>query len=72
MEPTLSPTGYAALTILLLPLAAAVVALVCPCPDPERTANRSIGAIAIGFILSLGLFFFASDKAQEINFNWLA
>ena len=72
MEPTLSPAGYAALTILLLPLAAAVVALVCPCRDPERSANLSIGAIAIGFILSLGLFAFTGDKSVETNFNWLS
>ncbi|NBV23396.1 MAG: NADH-quinone oxidoreductase subunit L [Proteobacteria bacterium] len=72
MEPTLSPAGYAALTILLLPLAAAVIALVCPRRDPESTANRSIGAIALGFVLSLGLFAFTGDKPQEANFNWLS
>ena len=72
MEPTLSPAGYAALTILLLPLAAAVVIAFCPRRDPERSANLSIGAIALSFILSIGLFFFASDKAQEITFNWLS
>ncbi|MEQ2008009.1 MAG: NADH-quinone oxidoreductase subunit L [Limisphaerales bacterium] len=72
MEPTLSPAGYAALTILLLPLAAALVTTLCPRRDSERSANLSIGAIAIGFVLSLGLFAFTSDKAMETNFNWLA
>ena len=72
MEPTLSPAGYAALTILLLPLAAAAVIAFCTQRDGERSANLSIGAIALSFILSLGLFFFASDKAQEITFNWLS
>jgi NADH-quinone oxidoreductase subunit L len=72
MEPTLSPAGIAALTILLLPLAAAVVTALCPRRDPERSANLSIGAIAIGFVLSLGLFFFTGDKAVETNFNWLS
>ncbi len=61
-----------ALLILLLPLVAAVAGLVCPCRDPERTANRSIGAIALGFVLSLGLFAFTSDKPQEVGFTWLA
>ncbi len=72
MEPTLSPAGYAALTILLLPLAAAAVIAFCTQRDGERSANLSIGAIALSFILSVGLFFFASDKAQEITFNWLS
>ena len=72
MEPTLSPAGYAALTILLLPLAAAMVIALYPRRDPERSANLSIGAIAVGFVLSLGLFFFAADKVQETNFNWLS
>ena len=72
MEPTLSPAGYAALTILLLPLAAAAVIAFCTQRDGERSANLSIGAIALSFILSLGLFFFAGDKAQEITFNWLS
>jgi len=72
MEPTLSPAGYAALTILLLPLAAALVTTLCPRRDPERSANLSIGAIALGFILSLGLFAFTGDKPQETNFNWLS
>ena len=72
MEPTLSPAGIAALTILLLPLAAAAVIAFCTQRDGERSANLSIGAIALSFILSLGLFFFASDKAQEITFNWLS
>ena len=72
MEPTLSPAGYAALTILLLPLAAAAVIAFCTQRDGERSANLSIGAIALSFILSLGLFFFTGDKAQEITFNWLS
>ena len=72
MEPTLSPAGIAALTILLLPLAAAAVIAFCTQRDGERSANLSIGAIALSFILSLGLFFFTGDKAQEITFNWLS
>ena len=72
MEPTLSLAGSAALTILLLPLAAALLIALCPKRDPQRSANLSIGAIALGFVLSLGLFAFAPEKAVETNFNWLA
>jgi NADH-quinone oxidoreductase subunit L len=72
MEPIASPAGYAVLTILLLPLVAAASALLCPCREPESMAKRSIGAIAIGFILSLGLFAFTGDKPQEFGFTWLA
>ena len=72
MEPAFSPAGYAALTILLLPLAAAALIAFCPRRDPERSANLSIGAIAIGFALSLGLFAFTPDKPLESTFIWLA
>ena len=37
MEPAFSPAGYAALTILLLPLAAAALIAFCPRRDPERS-----------------------------------
>lgn len=72
MEPTLSLAGYAALTILLLPLAAALLIAFCPQRDPQRSANLSVGAIALGFVLSLGLFAFTGDLAVETSFNWLS
>ena len=31
-----------------------------------------LGAIALGFVLSLGLFAFSGDKPLEANFNWLS
>ena len=72
MEPTLTIAGTTALLVLLLPLLAAVgIALVWK-KNEEFSAQLSIGAIALSFILSLGLFFFTGDKAQEITFNWLS
>ena len=72
MEPTLTIAGTTALLVLLLPLLAAVgIALVWK-KNEEFSAQLSIGAIALSFILSVGLFFFTGDKAQEITFNWLS
>jgi len=72
MEPTSSIAGTSALLVLLLPLlAAAGIALVWK-KDEEFSAQLSIGAIALGFVLSLGLFAFTPAKPQEFAFNWLA
>ncbi len=65
--------GNAALAILLLPLAAVLAIVLCPRRDPERSANYSIAAIALGFVLSLGIFVFHPSQAKnEYFWDWLA
>lgn len=61
-----------ALLVLLLPLLAAAGIALFWKKDEEFSAQLSIGAIALGFVLSLGLFAFTPDKPQEFAFNWLA
>ena len=64
--------GNAALAILLLPLAAVLAIVLRPKRDPDRSANLSIGAIAIGFVLSLGIFCFHPAQAKnEYFWDWL-
>ncbi len=72
MESTLSIAGMSALLVLLLPLLAAAGIALFWKKDEELSAQLSIGAIALGFVLSLGLFAFTPDKPQEFAFNWLA
>ena len=72
MEPTSSIAGTTALLVLLLPLLAAVGITLFWKKDEEFSAQLSIGAIALGFALSLGIFAFTGDKAIEANFNWLS
>jgi NADH-quinone oxidoreductase subunit L len=71
MEPTSSIAGTTALLVLLLPLLAAIGITLFWKKDEEFSAQLSIGAIALGFALSLGIFAFTGDKAIEANFNWL-
>ena len=72
MEPTSSIAGTTALLVLLLPLLAAIGITLFWKKDEEFSAQLSIGAIALGFALSLGIFAFTGDKAIEANFNWLS
>ncbi len=72
MDPTLSPAGIAALTILLLPLAAAVGIACFWKKDQAFSAQLSIGAIALGFVLSLGIFALTGDRPEQLTFNWLS
>jgi len=72
MEPTSNIAGTTALLVLLLPLLAAVGITLFWKKDEEFSAQLSIGAIALGFALSLGIFAFTGDKAIEANFNWLS
>jgi len=60
--------------ILLLPFAAAVVITLFTRPMRHASALISIGAIGVGFIISLVLFFVLKDSAgvPATPFNWLS
>jgi len=64
--------------VLLLPLLSAIVITLFTQKDPRSSAQISIGAVIVSFLISLAVFFFlagslpSSNSTQSASFTWIA